>query len=159
MKIRVAHAACTQAAPGAVAQLGERLNGIQEVRGSIPLGSIDGQGCHRSSGVEHSIRNRAVVGSNPTGGSGQRAAIGLDLPVQSAGVAQLAEHQLPKLRVAGSNPVSRSFENSGSVPSGVIGNTPDSDSGKSRFDPWGGNGRCARWAAVHASGLERWVSG
>jgi hypothetical protein len=26
---------------------------------------------------------------------------------QSAGVAQLAEHQLPKLRVAGSNPVSR----------------------------------------------------
>ena len=25
---------------GAVAQLGERLNGIQEVRGSIPLGSI-----------------------------------------------------------------------------------------------------------------------
>ena len=24
---------------GAVAQLGERLNGIQEVRGSIPLGS------------------------------------------------------------------------------------------------------------------------
>ncbi len=27
---------------GAVAQLGERLNGIQEVRGSIPLGSIKG---------------------------------------------------------------------------------------------------------------------
>jgi hypothetical protein len=27
---------------GAVAQLGERLNGIQEVRGSIPLGSIRG---------------------------------------------------------------------------------------------------------------------
>ena len=27
-------------ARGAVAQLGERLNGIQEVRGSIPLGSI-----------------------------------------------------------------------------------------------------------------------
>jgi hypothetical protein len=26
---------------GAVAQLGERLNGIQEVRGSIPLGSIN----------------------------------------------------------------------------------------------------------------------
>ena len=25
---------------GAVAQLGERLNGIQEVRGSTPLGSI-----------------------------------------------------------------------------------------------------------------------
>jgi hypothetical protein len=27
---------------GAVAQLGERLNGIQEVRGSIPLGSTSG---------------------------------------------------------------------------------------------------------------------
>ena len=26
---------------GAVAQLGERLNGIQEVRGSIPLGSTN----------------------------------------------------------------------------------------------------------------------
>ena len=26
---------------GAVAQLGERLNGIQEVRGSIPLGSME----------------------------------------------------------------------------------------------------------------------
>src|SRR5437016_6139270 len=28
---------------GGVAQLGERLNGIQEVRGSIPLASITGQ--------------------------------------------------------------------------------------------------------------------
>jgi hypothetical protein len=31
------------AVPGAVAQLGERLNGIQEVRGSIPLGSTAGE--------------------------------------------------------------------------------------------------------------------
>src|SRR5690606_36726780 len=54
---------------------------------------------HRSSGVEHSIRNRAVVGSNPTGGSRYTAVL--------AGVAQLVEHQLPKLRVAGSSPVSR----------------------------------------------------
>ncbi len=30
---------CPAPAHGAVAQLGERLNGIQEVRGSIPLGS------------------------------------------------------------------------------------------------------------------------
>ena len=45
----------------------------------------------------------------------------------------MVEHQLPKLRVAGSSPVSRFAQ-----PSGVIGNTPDSDSGKSRFDPWGG---------------------
>ncbi len=27
------------------------------------------------------------------------------------------------------------------LPLGVIGNTPDSDSGESRFDPWRGNGR------------------
>ena len=57
---------------------------------------------HRSSGVEHSIRNRAVVGSIPTGGSLHLRHSGI------AGVAQLVEHQLPKLRVAGSNPVSRS---------------------------------------------------
>jgi hypothetical protein len=31
------------------------------------------------------------------------------LVITSAGVAQLVEHQLPKLRVAGSNPVSRSI--------------------------------------------------
>ncbi len=34
-----------------------------------------------------------------------------DLPVFLAVVAQLAEHQLPKLRVAGSSPVYRSKEN------------------------------------------------
>ena len=50
---------------------------------------------HRSSGVEHSIRNRAVVGSNPTGGS-------------RAGVAQLEERNLAKVEVAGSNQVTRS---------------------------------------------------
>ncbi len=53
----------------------------------------------------------------------------------------MVEHQLPKLRVAGSSPVSRF-----SVPLGVIGNTPDSGSGKSRFEPWGGN-------SVGAAGL------
>ena len=38
--IEVERAAIPPASPvGAVAQLGERLNGIQEVRGSIPLGS------------------------------------------------------------------------------------------------------------------------
>ncbi len=35
------------------------------------------------------------------------AAPGNDFPLQFAGVAQLVEHQLPKLRVAGSNPVAR----------------------------------------------------
>ena len=35
--------ACYNELPlGAVAQMGERLNGIQEVSGSIPLGSISG---------------------------------------------------------------------------------------------------------------------
>jgi hypothetical protein len=34
--------AAYQVLRGAVAQLGERLNGIQEVRGSIPLGSMAG---------------------------------------------------------------------------------------------------------------------
>ena len=33
------HAPRVFAGPGGVAQLGERLNGIQEVRGSIPLAS------------------------------------------------------------------------------------------------------------------------
>jgi hypothetical protein len=38
--IQVERVAIRLASPvGAVAQLGERLNGIQEVRGSIPLGS------------------------------------------------------------------------------------------------------------------------
>ena len=32
---------------GAVAQLGERLNGIQEVDGSIPFGSTNGVSCLR----------------------------------------------------------------------------------------------------------------
>jgi hypothetical protein len=68
---------------------------------------IQGSWCHRSSGVEHSIRNRAVVGSIPTGGSDGAG---------DAGVAQLVEHQLPKLRVAGSSPVSRS----GIVKNGMI---------------------------------------
>ena len=46
---------------GAVAQLGERLNGIQEVRGSNPLSSIVGG---RSSGVEHLLPKQRVVSSN-----------------------------------------------------------------------------------------------
>ena len=74
---------------GGVAQLGERLNGIQEVRGSIPLASITGQsgppGCPRN---EKSARPAAAV---------------------SAGIAQLVEHNLAKVGVAGSSPVSRSF--------------------------------------------------
>src|SRR5438034_10179708 len=60
-------------------------------------------GRQRSSVVEHSIRNRAVVGSIPTAGSRK--------PSQDfAGVIQLVECQLPKLDVAGSSPVARSLE-------------------------------------------------
>jgi hypothetical protein len=56
--------------------------------------------CHSSSGVEHPIRNRAVVSSILTCGSRQR-------PNVFAGVIQLVECQLPKLDVAGSSPVAR----------------------------------------------------
>ena|SRR5690606_8737900 len=62
--------------------------------------------------VEHVTRNDGVVGSSPTGGSPAgtlRAPAGMEYGgFDLAGVAQLAEHQLPKLRVAGSSPVSRS---------------------------------------------------
>ena len=65
---------------GGVAQLGERLNGIQEVRGSIPLTSMAGE----------SRILRLFV----------------------AGIAQLVEHNLAKVGVAGSSPVSRSLKRS-----------------------------------------------
>ena len=39
----------------------------REYRGEKPVAKLGGR--HRSSVVELSIRNRAVVGSNPTGGS------------------------------------------------------------------------------------------
>jgi hypothetical protein len=116
--------------------LGERLNGIQEVRGSIPLSStpLRGVDATLAQSVERVTRNDEVVGSIPTGGSarvdtagrtrrldvgpcyrrgrtaGKAAGALLRAAVAGgrvAGVAQLAEHQLPKLRVAGSSPVSR----------------------------------------------------
>ena len=56
---------------GAIAQLGERLHGMQEVGGSIPPGSTilpelkrDGA-CGCSSGVEHNLAKVGVEGSNP----------------------------------------------------------------------------------------------
>ncbi len=72
---------------GGVAQLGERLNGIQEVRGSIPLTSIP---------VSTPVR---LVDS--VWGEG---------PEKVAGIAQLVEHNLAKVGVAGSSPVSRFFD-------------------------------------------------
>ena len=68
---------------GGVAQLGERLNGIQEVRGSIPLTSIPAPAPIR---LAESCGGRAR---------------------KSAGIAQLVEHNLAKVGVAGSSPVSR----------------------------------------------------
>ena len=68
--------------PGGVAQLGERLNGIQEVSGSIPLASTGGP--------------------VPPGSSGSGSQSGT-----IAGIAQLVEHNLAKVGVAGSSPVSR----------------------------------------------------
>ena len=45
MVIEVVMTAINGESSGGVAQLGERLNGIQEVRGSIPLASIVGGPC------------------------------------------------------------------------------------------------------------------
>jgi hypothetical protein len=58
--------------------LGERLDRTQEVRGSNPLSSTIGADAPARNGgratlaqsVEHVIRNDGVVGSSPTGGSG-----------------------------------------------------------------------------------------
>ena len=70
--------------------MGERLNGIQEVRGSIPLASMA-----FSSGVK-------------TGGFEGRVEVWRWQRVAAAGIAQLVEHNLAKVGVAGSSPVSRS---------------------------------------------------
>ena len=84
---------------GGVAQLGERLNGIQEVRGSIPLASIGapcGVGQQEEPGRCLSGWTRVVPAMKGTG------------TVRAAGIAQLVEHNLAKVGVAGSSPVSRS---------------------------------------------------
>ena len=88
---------------GPIAQLGERLNGIQEVRGSIPLAS--------TAGVSEELAGVDVVRVES-----------LDR-IPHAGIAQLVEHNLAKVGVAGSSPVSRSeqrkrrgVEQSGSSP-------------------------------------------
>ncbi|GEM_PF-4943776 len=49
---------------GAVAQLGERLHGMQEVGGSNPLRSTK-RACAVSSEVEHFLDVEGVGGSNP----------------------------------------------------------------------------------------------
>ena len=68
---------------------------------------------------ERSVRNAEVRGSIPLG-----SIYGI------ATIAQLVEHVTRNDGVVGSNPTGGSL-----VPRGVIGNTPDSGSGESRFDP------------------------
>ena len=75
---------------GGVAQLGERVNGIHEVRGSIPLASM------------------APLRPDQTRTYGSLRRNGWDAKIiRFAGIAQLVEHNLAKVGVAGSSPVSR----------------------------------------------------
>jgi hypothetical protein len=83
----------TRSATGGVAQLGERLNGIQEVRGSIPLASIPAAAVPRRGGT--TLESQDWSATRPSVAS-------------HAGIAQLVEHNLAKVGVAGSSPVSRS---------------------------------------------------
>ena len=96
---------------GGVAQLGERLNGIQEVRGSIPLASMAWQEITRDASstlcsegcrdTRHVVALRCVIAS-------RFRRVGFRDASQIAGIAQLVEHNLAKVGVAGSSPVSRS---------------------------------------------------
>ena len=75
--------------------MGERVNGIHEVRGSIPLASIAAEFVGRGRRTNSLVRGRC--------GSG-RCSESLGA---FAGIAQLVEHNLAKVGVAGSSPVSR----------------------------------------------------
>ena len=84
--------------------MGERVNGIHEVRGSIPLASIgkqDGKVREVGGGSGRSGRSGRLGGM--VGGPTER----LNCSAR-AGIAQLVEHNLAKVGVAGSSPVSRS---------------------------------------------------
>ena len=70
---------------------------------------------------ERSVRNAEVRGSIPLGST----------LTSIATIAQLVEHVTRNDGVVGSNPTG----GSSLLPHGVTGNTPDSGSGESRFDP------------------------
>jgi hypothetical protein len=95
---------------GGVAQLGERLNGIQEVRGSIPLTSIPEPD---ASIIMAGLAKKGPAELSVTGRFGGRLlSVRLRELVKGfslgfAGIAQLVEHNLAKVGVAGSSPVSR----------------------------------------------------
>ena len=77
------------------------MNGIQEVRGSIPLASISG----------NVFRLVTVVVSNRSLPQDERSvAVMKSTSWTVAGIAQLVEHNLAKVGVAGSSPVSRSAQ-------------------------------------------------
>ncbi len=86
---------------GALAQLGERLNGIQEVVGSIPIGSTI-------------ISTICEIGVSPSGKAQDfdscipwfESRHPSHLIIKRRGVAQLVEHRSSKPGVAGSSPVS-----------------------------------------------------
>jgi hypothetical protein len=81
--------------------LGERVNGIHEVRGSIPLASM------------------APLRPGEPRAYGSLRRIGWDAKIiRFAGIAQLVEHNLAKVGVAGSSPVSRSRRRRSAPPSG-----------------------------------------
>ncbi len=73
--------------------MGERVNGIHEVRGSIPLASMV---CGQAAAERNVAVKIGEPGRNPT------------CFKDFAGIAQLVEHNLAKVGVAGSSPVSRS---------------------------------------------------
>ena len=76
---------------GAIAQLGERLNGIQEVRGSTPLGSTKSVGClkhHKLAMPLKAPRSAWVVWRDPRGDAIApclTAGCGPGAPVQALG--------------------------------------------------------------------------
>ena len=81
--------------------MGERVNGIHEVRGSIPLGST-------SPTLRANIRQG--VWTQYISFHGRATRWSSRRPEAAAGIAQLVEHNLAKVGVAGSSPVSRSYE-------------------------------------------------
>ena len=77
------------------------MNGIQEVRGSIPLASISG----------YVFRLVTVYVSHRSLPQDERSvAVMKSTSWTVAGIAQLVEHNLAKVGVAGSSPVSRSVD-------------------------------------------------
>ena len=128
---------------GAVAQLGERFVRNEEVRGSSPLSSMDLATLAQL--VEHIIRNDGVVGSSPTGGSygTHRGRLGYPDWTVFCGSSSVGRASASQAEGRGFEPRlplwRRARRRTQILPLGVIGNTPDSGSGESWFEPRRGN--------------------